>query len=157
MSEFTFFCNNCGAKLAAESEDVGSECECPKCSTSQVINVPAVEDDTPIAPIGRNTGKKKITISGPTETTFSTDPCAMAVDDTGVGRVFRVLAAVLGLAGLAVMGLAFFWLATPADQQPPWMDRAVRVVPLALSGFMAIILARMASIIGSLGIRYERE
>ena len=158
VSELIFFCTNCGTKLAAEPEDIGSECECPECNNVQIIKAPAVEDDTPIAPIGRNTGsRKKITISGPIESTFSTDPYAMAVDDTGVGQIFRFLAAVLGLAGLGAMGLAMFWLVTPADQQPSWLARAVQVVPLALSGFMAIIVARVASIVGSLGVRYERE
>lgn len=157
VSELIFFCTNCGTRLAAETEDIGSECECPECNNVQIIKALPVEDDTPIAPIGRNTGKKKITISGPIESAFATDPYAMAVDDAGVGRIFRFLASVLGLAGLATMGLALFWLATPADQQPAWMNRAVQVVPLALSGFMAIIVARVASIVGSLGVRYERE
>lgn len=157
VSELIFFCTNCGTRLAAETEDIGSECECPECNNVQIIKAVPVPDDTPIAPIGRNTGKKKITLSGPIESSFSTDPYAMAVDDAGVGRIFRFLAAVLGLAGLATMGLALLWVASPADQQPPWMERALRVVPLALSGFMAIIVARVATIVGSLGIRYERE
>jgi hypothetical protein len=78
------------------------------------------------------------------------------VDDTAVGRIFRFLAAVLGLGGLAGLALGFFFVTEAGKPHPPWLDTAVQVAPLIIAGFTAIIVARVAFIIGSLAVRYER-
>ncbi|HEY8239945.1 MAG TPA: hypothetical protein VIH35_00785, partial [Kiritimatiellia bacterium] len=138
--------------LSADPSDAGAECECPQCGSAQPIPEPPALG-TPIAAVSKQS-RKKISVSGLNSRLSQTYP--EVVDDTAVGRIFRFLAAMLGLSGLAGLALGFFWVTEAGKPHPAWLDTAVKAAPLMIAGFSAIIVARVAFIIGSLAVRYER-
>jgi DNA-directed RNA polymerase subunit RPC12/RpoP len=153
MDEIEFLCSHCGATLSADPADSGAECECPQCGRTQLIPEPVPVLGTPVAAVSPS-GKKKILISGSLNTARNAYP--EVADDTPIGRVFRFLAAVLGLAGLGGLALGLFWVTEAGKPHPPWLDQLVDVAPLVLAGLIAIIVARVAFIVGSLAVRYDR-
>lgn len=155
MDEIEFLCSNCGTTLSADPGDAGSECECPQCGRNQVIPEPVPPLGTPIAAVSKSP-RKKITVSGSLDALKHRGPAPEVVDDTPIGRIFRFLAAVLGLGGLGCMGLALFWVMEAGNPHPSWLDLLVDAAPLVISGFTAVIVARIAFIVGSLAVRYER-
>ncbi len=167
VGQIIFHCSNCGAKLAAQLDEIGQEFECPQCKHSQIVpgkpsGGPAQQtapgtaatpkkSEVSTAPVIR-IPKRKIVLSAAAdeeEDRYEEEE----IGGTGVG----LFAVALGTAGLILCAISMVWmLITQKEAQVPWSVSLIVFLSTFLMGLMGLVISQLARLVVRLADRISR-